>query len=224
MLICIEGIDGSGKGTVTAKLLEKINSAEEDLVCGKFSFPNYTGTAYGEIVGKYLNGDFGPKAHPYISGTLFSLDRAQSKPILEAMLSACDCLILDRYTPSNVAYCAAGCKSAEEGLTVADHFLSFEHNFLELPLPDKIFYLDMDTKIAVENIAKKKARDYTSLTHDIHEADFTYLDSVNNFYKHTLPSLYAKLDVPVINIACVEAGELRSFDCIVTDIVNQIWS
>ena len=225
MLICIEGIDGSGKGTVTKKLLETLTQDKEDSVsCTMFSFPNYTGTPYGKIVSRYLNGEFGESTHPYLHNTLYSIDRFQTKPLLESLLTDNDCVILDRYVPSNVCYSAIKAKSVEERLEVAMHFLTFEHESLGLPLPDKIFYLDMPTKFAYENIAKKKAREYTNLTHDIHEADFNYLDSVNSFYRYVLPTLYAELDVPVIAIPCVESDCLRPFECIVSDIVNAIWS
>lgn len=230
MLVCIEGIDGSGKGTVTNLVTEKLKNEFAKTVA-TMSFPQYTKNTFGELAGKYLNGEFG-KAHPYLVGTLFSLDRYESKYRLDGLVGGTyfdpkyDFVLLDRYTPSNVAYCAAKGTSFEEAQTFAEHFLWLEHGLLDLPLPAKIIYLDIDTKLAIENVAKKNARVYTDKTHDIHEADFNYLDRVNRFYRNDLSNLYADclgLDRSrYITVKCSDENGLRSFDCIVSDILKSL--
>ena len=57
MLIAIEGIDGSGKGTQTAQLAKR--AEESGLSVSVFSFPGYAKNVFGEAIGRYLNGEFG---------------------------------------------------------------------------------------------------------------------------------------------------------------------
>jgi len=82
MFVVIEGIDGSGKGSVTKVLQSSLQ--EVGLTVETISFPRYTDTLYGKLVGRYLNGDFGKNTHPYLHSTLFSIDRYESKSYLES--------------------------------------------------------------------------------------------------------------------------------------------
>ena len=54
MLIAIEGIDGSGKGTVTKRLQQE--AGQIGWKADQISFPRYESTLYGDMVGRYLNG------------------------------------------------------------------------------------------------------------------------------------------------------------------------
>ena len=69
MFVVIEGIDGSGKGTLTKRLTARL---KQEYKVELLSFPRYSDTLYGKVVGRYLNGDFGSTAeHPLMHGTLF---------------------------------------------------------------------------------------------------------------------------------------------------------
>jgi len=228
MLICIEGIDGSGKGTITGLLKDELQ--KKGVTVATMSFPQYTETTYGKLIGRYLNGEFGKSTHPYLHGTLYSVDRFESKAKLAALLEdnqPAKVVILDRYVPSNLCYSSMKAKSPEEAQEVAEHFLKLDHLIFGMPLPDKIIYLDIDTKLAMENVAKKNARVYTDKTHDIHEADFKFLDNVNNFYRNRLLSLYTCGIVDFetkdfVHVSCCDTNGLRLFDCIVSDILNAL--
>ena len=55
-LIVVEGLDGSGKGTQSGKLVTNLNRVGRESV--KVSFPNYEDKAAGALK-MYLNGEFG---------------------------------------------------------------------------------------------------------------------------------------------------------------------
>ena len=183
MLVVIEGIDGSGKGTVTSELEDKFES--EGIHTASISFPRYGKTLGGRLVGRYLNGEFGTGTHPYLHSHLYSIDRLESKPFLENLIATNDVVLSDRYIPSNLCYAAlqAGEEQRDE---VVRHFVDLEYGVMKLPVPDIIIFLDMPVKFAVKNIAAKAAREYTDDTADIHEADEKLLSQVRSFYASTL--------------------------------------
>ena len=57
MLLAIEGIDGSGKGTQAARLGE--TAAAHGHSVASFSFPLYDGNPFSRAIADYLNGEFG---------------------------------------------------------------------------------------------------------------------------------------------------------------------
>lgn len=189
MFVVIEGIDGSGKGTVTEGLYSRLQSV--GLMVDTVSFPRYRETMYGKLVGRYLNGDFGKDTHPYLHSTLYSLDRLESKPLLQASIQFNDVVLCDRYVPSNLCYAALQV-GAEEQDEVVQHFVDLEYGVMGLPVPDVIFFLDMPVKFAVQNIAAKAAREYTENAADIHEADENLLSQVRSFYASTLMEFHPK--------------------------------
>ena len=79
MLVAIEGIDGSGKGTQAQMLLER--ASRMGYTAALLSFPQYEVTQSSEWIAEYLKGDFGDldEVDPLFAGTLFALDRFESK-------------------------------------------------------------------------------------------------------------------------------------------------
>lgn len=209
MLVAIEGIDGSGKGTLT-KYLEKLINGTSDFRACSLSFPGYNTTRYGKIVGRYLNGDFGGTAeHPLVHGTLFALDRFESKGSILAALDEFDFVLCDRYIPSNLCY-SAMMSSESERQEVVDHFVDLEYGFFQMPKPDAIFFLDMPVDFAVKNIAKKAKREYTDRSADIFETDLRYLAKVRSFYTNELRDTHPDSYFEFVN--CVFEGELKSVE------------
>lgn len=206
MLVAIEGIDGSGKGTIT-KSLEKLINEQSDFRACSLSFPGYNTTRYGKIAGRYLNGDFGSSAdHPLIHGTLFALDRFESRGSILKALDDFDFVLCDRYIPSNLCYSAM--MSAEsERQSVVDHFVDLEYGFFQMPKPDAIYFLDMPVDFAEKNIAKKAKRDYTDKSADIFESDSKYLAKVRSFYMNELRDTHADSYFEIVN--CVFEGKLK---------------
>jgi dTMP kinase len=215
VFVVIEGIDGSGKGTVTNRLTKQLR--DDGLIASSISFPRYQDTMCGRLVGRYLNGDFGTGTHPYLHSHLYALDRLESRPYLRTLLECNEVVLSDRYIPSNLCYAALQVE-AEEQDEVVRHFVNMEYGVMALPIPDLIVFLDMPVKFAIQNIAAKAAREYTEHTADIHEADEELLSRVRSFYATTLMKFHPPTRFE--SIQCERNGHMIS----INEIVNEVQS
>ena len=172
-LIVVEGLDGSGKGTQSGKLVTNLNRVGRETV--KVSFPNYEDKAAGALK-MYLNGEFGTdpdSVNAYAASTFFAVDRFSSyKRDWQGKLYRGVNVVCDRYTTSNAIHQMA--KLPKENW---DEFLSwlfdFEFNKLGLPSPDAVIYLDMDVAVS-QKLIEERCKD-KNIKKDIHEADVAYL-------------------------------------------------
>ena len=185
MLVVIEGIDGSGKGTQAALLLTK--ALEEGYDAALFSFPRYEHTLGGRMVGEYLNGEFGSldAIHPKLACLPYALDRLETKELLLAHLRVRDLVICDRYVYSNVAHqCAkiTGMENIPKGLALRAWIYDLEFKTNGLPVPELVINFDLPVHLAAKLIAAKQARKYTDKKADLHEANLPYLDRVRAWY------------------------------------------
>ncbi len=213
MLIDIEGIDGSGKGTQAGLLCDRLNSA--GVSAAVVSFPRYDATLFGRAVGEYLNGEFGTLAavHPFLVSLLFAGDRFESKPHLQDALRTKQVVVLDRYVPSNVAHQAAKLDgAARQNLT--SRILEIEFKIFELPRPDLVLLLDLPVPIAQDLISRKQARNYTTRKADIQEADASYLARVRDVYQELARSEPNWQTVP-----CCDGPRLQTIE----EIAETIW-
>lgn len=107
MLIVLEGLDGSGKTTQTAKLVDWLVATGRKVAM--FDFPGYDESPFGNMIGKYLKGEFcDPVTHdPFASTLLFAGDRLHKRAEINAALRAGKFVIINRYVPSNIAYSVA---------------------------------------------------------------------------------------------------------------------
>ncbi len=218
MLIAIEGIDGSGKGTQSRRLVETLKTQGWDVIL--FSFPRYTDTRFGAMVGEYLDGKFGVDVHPKLSAILYALDRHESLAELNAQLAVRDAIICDRFVPSNLAHQCAKLKGAE-AQDLAKWLVEVEHGHFNIPVPDLVLCLDIPVEYAVQLIAKKQQRAYTDKAEDLHEADHEYLSAVRGWYSR----LEGQYPAQVWKQVSVERnGHLRSIDSVFEDIFDIVES
>lgn len=182
MLIALEGIDGSGKGTQAKALADALVSHGHPVTL--LSFPNYTTTFFGHEVGRYLNGEFGSlEAVPIeFAALLYAGDRLELREGMITALRAGTIVLCDRYTPSNLAHQAGKVAGADRDARIA-WIEKLEYEVFRLPRPDLVFWLDMPVAQAMALVAKKSARAYTTATYDIHEASRTYLTGVRGVYE-----------------------------------------
>lgn len=203
MLIAIEGIDGSGKGTQAAALAERLE--QDGRTVTLIRFPQYQDSFFGREVGRYLNGDFGSldEVPVKFSALLYALDRFQALQGIHAALARGDDVICDRYTGSNIAHQAARVPAAERA-ALGDWIDEVEQDILRIPAPDLVVFLDMDVKRSQQLVAQKDARSYTDKTHDLHEASKDHLQiALDNFRRLAAERGWAR-------IACLDAtGGLR---------------
>jgi dTMP kinase len=212
LLVALEGIDGSGKGTQAARLAETATAHGRSVA--SFSFPLYDENPFSRAVGDYLNGAFGglDEVHPALAALLYAGDRFHAKPELVAALEANDLVILDRYVASSLAHQGAKLEGAERERLLA-WVEEVEFGEFGLPRPDLVVLLDAPATLARELVARKGARSYTGLSHDIHESDTEHGDASREIYL----ALAARPDWHVVSTAD-DAGALRDVDAIAADV------
>ncbi len=213
VLVEIEGIDGSGKGTQAALLASAAEA--RGLRAATFSFPTYDGNPFSNAVSDYLNGAFGAadEVHPELAGLLYACDRWHTRPQLLAALEANDLVVLDRYVGSNLGHQASKLEGAERERVLA-WLLEVEYGAFALPRPDAVVLLDAPAAIARERVSRKEARAYTTLEADIHEADIDHSSTARDVYLeiaeregwHVVPTAERGVDAIAADVwAIVEA-------------------
>ena len=157
-LIAIEGIDQSGKKTQTQMLAKKIRALGYRVSI--WNFPNY-GTGLGRQLKTYLTGrkEFNLRA----IHLLYAANKWEMASSIAREIDLGRMVIVNRYTPSNLAYGIA-------------HGLSL--NWLEplekeLPEADLVLILDVSPKASFER--KERLR-------DVHEENLVYLGRVRRVY------------------------------------------
>jgi dTMP kinase len=213
MLIDIEGIDGSGKGTQAGRLVERLKTT--GVSASLISFPRYAATLFGRAVGEFLNGKFGSLAdvHPFLVSLLFAGDRFESKRFLLDARAASQVVVLDRYVPSNVAHQASKLDGAERA-ELTNRILELEYTVFGMPCPDVVVLLDLPVAIAQERISHKTPRNYTARKADIQEADGCYLERVREVYLElgsSGPNWHT--------ILCSDGPRIRTID----EVADSVW-
>lgn len=181
-LIAIEGIDGSGKGTQSARLVESLRSA--GYRTAMLQFPRYSATNFGKAIGDFLNGKFGDlnQVHPQLAAVLYAGDRYESRELLLSLLQENDIVVLDRFVGSNLAHQAARLDGAARAELTA-WIEQIEFGVFRLPKPSLTVLIDMSSQWSRELVARKAARDYTTREADLQEQDLPYLEKVRRCYQ-----------------------------------------
>ena len=158
MIIAIEGGDQAGKKTQSLLLYKRL---KQQMAVKLFSFPDYT-TPVGSKIKAILDGSGRPPPK--------EIHRLMAENRREKLVEISGCpegtiLIMNRYTPSNIAY-----GLANGGL---------DRGFLEdldrdMPKPDLVILLDIDPQKACD---RKMAR------RDIFESNMELADAVRQRYQ-----------------------------------------
>lgn len=138
-LVAIEGIDKSGKTTLSKNLYKKLSESEiiiqNKIPVKKIKFPDRN-TEIGGIIDKYLKNQI--NLNPYTIHLLFSANRWENIDKLKDGI-----VLLDRYIPSGVSYSLSlGCD--EKWVDLADK---------GLPEPDLFIFLDLKPEDAIKRMA-----------------------------------------------------------------------
>ena len=173
-VIVIEGSDGSGKATQTKLLYEALTAQGKQVKM--VSYPCYESDS-SALVKMYLEGEFGadPAAvNPYVASSFFAVDRFASylKEWKEFYESGEDHIVIcDRYVTSNMLHQTAKLNSLEEKLVFLDWEYDFEFVKGGLPVPEKVFFLDVKPEVTFRLMKDRENKITHQAKKDIHESD-----------------------------------------------------
>ena len=184
-LIVIEGLDGAGKSTQISLLKEWF--AERKLQCRYIHFPRTDTPYFGELIARFLRGEFGDISHvdPYLVSMLYAGDRKDAAPMIETWLGEKYYVILDRYTYSNIAYQCAKLSSPEEESKLREWILKLEFDHFSIPKPDINIFLDVPFRFTEEKLKNQRQgddRSYLLGNRDIHESSLEFQKMVRDVY------------------------------------------
>lgn len=205
MLIVLEGLDGAGKSTQVKKFREYLSAVCPDGM-KYIHFPRYDAPVYGELISKFLRGDFGAidSVHPQLVALLFAEDRHNAADEIRKVLEDGGTVLLDRYVYSNIAYQCAKLSSESEAQALRRWINETEYGDFNLPRPDLNIFLDVPISF-VENSLKKNRqgtdRDYLNGQQDIHEASLDFQKRVRDIYR-----MQAADDPSFIVVDCSDAN------------------
>ncbi len=185
MLVVMEGLDGAGKSTQVKLLKEYLAKRTGDLEY--IHFPRYAAPVYGELISRFLRGDFGSNetVHPQLVALLFAEDRHGAAPGLREALNAGKTVLLDRYVYSNIAYQCAKLSDAEERKRLRDWIFNTEYGDFGLPVPDLNLFLDVPLGFVEQSLRQQRSgqdRSYLHGAQDIHEASIAFQRTVRSIY------------------------------------------
>ena len=158
LLIAIEGIDQSGKRTQAALLARRL--VTKGYRASVWDFPDY-GTPLGKQLRAYLVGRNRFDYHAV--HLLYAANRWERVEELNRVIGRGRNIIVNRYSPSNLAYGLA------HGLPL-EWLRSLENG---LPKADVVFVLDVAPQTSFRRKTEKR---------DVHEDDRQYLKKVRNAY------------------------------------------
>lgn len=205
-IIVIEGTDGSGKKTQTELLYKHLKKSGEHVILQ--SFPNYESNSSAPVK-MYLNGELGDNANcldAYSTSALFAVDRVCTWQKLKEDYNQGATIIFDRYVESNTLHQAGKIDNKRERRKFVKWLDKFEFETLQLPRPDKIFFLDVPTEIS-KKLANERKGLKSGTKKDIHEQDETHLIRAYNAGKEVAKRYKWKI------VSCVnENNELKSIE------------
>lgn len=208
MLVAVEGVDGSGKGT-QARLLEE-HARGAGLGVTVFSFPRYGDNLFATIAGRFLDGWFGDAA-PELAALPYAGDRWLAKPDIERALADGHLVICDRYVASNMAHQAAR-TPPDKRPNVLGLITSLEFDVYALPAPDLTILLDVPPEMAQNLVLQKAAREYTDRAQDMLEADARHIAAAQEVYASLVDPSWRVVEA-------MRGGELRPAE----EIADEVW-
>ena len=185
MFIVIEGLDGAGKSTQVGMLREWL--ARRGVESEYIHFPRFDAPVYGELVARFLRGEFGSAAEvdPYLVALLFAGDRAGAAPQIREWLGQGKAVILDRYVYSNIGYQCAKLPRGEQRQRLARWILDLEYGHNAIPQPDLSLFLDVPFSFTERKLTAAREGDDRTYLHgadDIHESSLSLQRAVREVY------------------------------------------
>ncbi|MDK6028328.1 dTMP kinase [Ignisphaera sp. 4213-co] len=182
MLIVFEGIDASGKTTLSNLVKEYL--LKKGFKVKMFSYPNYA-SIYGSIIKLFLESKIDLAYQELFF--LYILDMFREKQEVREAIASGNIVLIDRYYTSTIAYqCSLGFN-----YEIAKKIIEY----LDMPKPNIIIYLDVEPKIAIERKIKQKVP-------DVFERNMEFLGNVRRMYWKLINEGY-----PIKNWIVVDASK-----------------
>lgn len=213
--IAIDGLDGSGKGTQSEKLVEKLMA--EGKRVRVLSFPIYENES-SIFVRMYLEGKLGDKpsdTNAYAASMFFATDRyiSYATDWKKDILDPDTYVVANRYTTANAVHQLSKLPENEW-----EDFLrwlwDFEFTKLGLPMPDLVLYLELPPALSLSLV--KSRSDSTGQKMDIHEKDTAYMDKCYE------AALYSCKKLGWKQIKCYEGDKIRTREDIFEEIYREV--
>jgi len=138
--VTFEGIDGSGKSTISKLVSEKLRSAGYDVA--------WTFEPTDSTVGKYVQKCIRSQSDPFVTSFTFIADRIQHCKQIQQWLDEGKIVLCDRYAESTYAYQAA---QLEDQLKTPLKWLQ-ELSIGRILVPDRTFLFVIDPKTSLARI------------------------------------------------------------------------
>lgn len=220
--IVIDGTDGSGKGTQTTRLEQRLVRAGYDALV--VDFPRY-GHPSAWFVERYLRGEYGPldAIDAYRASMFYALDRFDAAPDIRAALARGAVVVSNRYVSANKGHQMAKIADLAERSRFLAWLNELEYGTLAIPKPDLTILLHVPADVGFELVARKDERAYLhGKVRDIHEADRAHLRAAETAY---LSLVHLDTVERWHVLECMEEGRLLSIDAVeerVWDVVRPI--
>lgn len=157
-LIVIEGLDGSGKQTLTRRLCEQ--ALANGNTVATMAFPRYGADVHADLVRDALYGRLGDLSDSvYGPALLFALDRRAAAAEIRELVQRNDLVLLDRYISSNAAYGAARLGAPDTATDFPQWVLDLEVGRFDLPRPDRQILLATPVELSAERARGRAALD-----------------------------------------------------------------
>lgn len=153
--IVIDGIDGTGKATQAALLVERLK--KEGKKVKTIDFPRYYDNFFGKLIGEYLAGKYGDfiEVDPHIASVLYAADRFESAPVIRKWIEEGFIVVADRYVSANQIHQGAKIDSAAGRKEFLRWLDKMEYGVFQIPKPDIIVYLDLPIELSQKLLRNK---------------------------------------------------------------------
>lgn len=182
LFVTIEGGDGSGKGTQTALLNERLLQAGYKV--SNFDFPRYEEES-SHFVREYLNGAYGSleEVGPRKGSLFFAMDRFGASSQIREAISSGAVVLSNRYVASNMAHQGSKIETAGEREEYYKWLHDLEYGVLGIPKPDLNIVLHVPALVGQKLVDEKGDRGYLQgKKRDIHESDAQHLIKTEGVY------------------------------------------
>ncbi|MDZ4209607.1 MAG: thymidylate kinase [Candidatus Curtissbacteria bacterium] len=179
-LIVFEGADGSGK-TTQSKLL--VSHLEKSKIRNAYvSFPRYENSMWGQMVKRYLLGEFGgvDDVDPYFGSMLYAGDRLSFRNEMNKWLAGGRTVVANRYMQSNMAHMGAKLDNLSAQNKYIKWLEDLEYGENKIPKEDIVLFLHVPVSVSKKLMGGRSV--------DIHEKNLGYLRKVVTLYERIADS------------------------------------